>query len=820
MLYLDSQVGPINGLTIFRDHAQDDLFYYINDRPRLAVNNGVPEMIFLKYKRDITDNPNLAAEDKERLGGGFLAFTVDLGVDDEVLQDAKRKIGAANLVPVLFQKGTVRLSITKDVAAQPDAPAGSTPGATFFEAVLGASKPSLVGDNRATFGVVLDHEGATLIEAALKAGMSPIGVIYDLEYLGLRPAFQVNIHADYKRVYTELDIQFGVKAAYGPIAVAADVDMAWQKLRENGSISIEVKKFTDDADLRKQADAAFDWFKTQLMQDFFKSSMEPPMFLKQGQTGGLLGSLQSLLGPLTQTQQGSSKPVMGQPTTEAPTVAAPPVGTNAGMTSLATENQGQVAGSGTAGSRSAANKATPGLGLQVGFSLKRIEQDELKERDFDYSEESAVVRPAAPQGLFSTLVAGLDLKRAIKEIDLDDDFFKHINAEFILGADIEAEKMATVIVNVEYPGGRVEGVQPTQVAGFSFSKNDKTSKRFKTFLDDKMNLSYRYKVGVDFTGDAEWIGEEPHYESEWETTTAGSVSVNPFDAFDRFDLEVLLSKEVPATVKQVQVELVYEDPGSGFKAAKAMIFTPGDPGQHWKLRFKETNLKTFKSRVTFFMENNLRVEGEWVQSEPITTESGSLVINSPFHNEITVRVVPMLEQEEIADASVELLYKEDDTGYEHRASITYTPAEAPTTKLVTIPTISPTPTGVVATKMVVRADGSVFAGQPETLTGTTTATIVSDGPRDVRKIKVKLASPDLATQGLIAVRVRLVATGENGDRDEVFFTGAVAEEVVTLALPDDGHTYSFEVIGYTPLGVPRAGLTGTIADNPLLIPLP
>jgi hypothetical protein len=820
VLYLDSQVGPINGLTIFRDHAQDDLFYYINERPRLAVNNGVPEMIFLKYKRDITDNPNMAPEDKERLGGGFLAFTVDLGVDETVLKDAKSKIGAANLVPVLFQKGTVRLSIAKDVAAQPDAPAGGTPGAAFFEAVLGATKPSLVGDNRATFGVVLDHEGATMVEAALKAGMSPIGVIYDLEYLGLRPAFEVSIHADYKRVYTELDIQFGVKAAYGPIAVAADVDMAWQKLRENGSISIKVKKFTDDSDLRKQADAAFDWFKTQLMQDFFKTSMEPPMFLKQGQTGGLLGTLQSLLGPLTQTQQGSSRPVRGQPTTEAPTVAAPPVGANAGMTSLATENQGQVASSGTAGSGSAANRATPGLGIQVGFSLKRIEQDELKERDFDYSEESAVVRPAAPQGLFSTLVAGLDLKRAIREINLDDDFFKRINAEFILGADIEAEKMATVIVNVEYPGGRPEGVQPTQVKGFSFSKNDKTSKRFETFLDDKKNLSYRYKVGVDFTGDAEWIGEEPHYESEWETTTAGSVSVNPFDAFDRFDLEVLLSKEVPATVKQAQVELVYEDPGTGFKAARTMNFVPGDPSQHWKLRFKETNLKTFKSRVTFFMENNLRVEGAWVQSEPITTESGSLVINSPFRNEISVRVVPMLDQQDIADASVELVYREDDTGYEHRASIAYTPADAPTVQVVRIPTISPTPDGVIVTKTVVRADGSVFAGEPETVTGTATATIVSDGPRDVRKIKVKLASNDFAAAGLIAVRVRLVAAVEDGDRDEVFFAGAVAEETVTLALPDEGHTYSFEVIGYTPLGVPRVGLTGTTADNPLVIPLP
>jgi len=216
VLYLDAPIGPINGLMFFRDHADDSLFYYANDRPRLARNDGLPEFVFLKYKRDITDNPSMSAEDKERLGGGFLAFTVDLSVDEDALKAARGRLaafasGTPKLSPVQYRKGTVRLSITKDVADQADAPAGTAPGTRFFEQVYGATKPSLIGDNRATFGVVLDHEGATLMEAALRSGISPIGVIYDLEYLGLRPAFDVKIHADYKRIYTHLETQFGIK---------------------------------------------------------------------------------------------------------------------------------------------------------------------------------------------------------------------------------------------------------------------------------------------------------------------------------------------------------------------------------------------------------------------------------------------------------------------------------------------------------------------------------------------------------------------------------------------------------------------------------
>ena len=62
MLYLDAPIGPINGLTIFRDHANPSAFYYISERPRLSRNEGGrPEFVFLVYARDITDKMLLAA---------------------------------------------------------------------------------------------------------------------------------------------------------------------------------------------------------------------------------------------------------------------------------------------------------------------------------------------------------------------------------------------------------------------------------------------------------------------------------------------------------------------------------------------------------------------------------------------------------------------------------------------------------------------------------------------------------------------------------------------------------------------------------------
>lgn len=830
MLYLDAPIGPINGLMIFRDNADDSLFYYANDRPRLARNDGVPEFVYLKYKRDITDNPSMSAEDKERLGGGFLAFTVDLSVDPDKLEAVRKRLaafagGTPKLTPIQYTDGTVRLSITKDVAGQADAPAGTTAGSTFFEQVYGATKPSLLGDNRATFGVVLDHEGATLMEAALKSGVSPIGVIYaDMKYLGLRPAFDVHIEADYHRIYTDLEMQFGLKASYGPIAAGVDIDLAWQKLKDDGSITVQVISYTDDADLRRQADAAFDWFKTQLLQDFFKSSLEPPSFMRQGQ-GGLLGSLTQLLGPMTQAQpqQGPSLPVMGQPTNAAPTVAAPPLGANSGLTSLADGNKTQAAaaGAGTGTAQRPTGQPSPGIGLQIGFSLKRIEQEELKHRSFDYSEQSAVERTASPQGLFSTLVDGLDLRRAIKEINLDDDFFKRIDATFTLAADLAAEKIAAVTVNVEYPADRAPGVQPEQVAGFAFTPTDAGPKKFETFLNEHLDLRYRYKVAVDFAGDSDWEGDEPHFETDWITTTGPAVDVNPFAAVDRFDLEVLPAGDLKGTeVLQVQVELLYEDGPTGFKAARTMTFEPGAAGQHWKLRFGESASKTYQYRLTYFLPNNVRVTGEWVTSEPVTTEAGSLVVHSPYRGEVDVRVVPVLDPSLIIEADLDVFYKEADSGYERRQSVTLTGGVATAGQTVTVPTLAATPAAVLTTTTVIRQDGSVFQGVP-TAVPPERVVLLTDGPGLPFRMTVKLGS-DLAAAGLAGLRVTLRGEGENGDREEVFF-GPQDPPTRSVALAPSGEgdfKYSYEVEGYTTAGLPRPGVGGTTDVRTLVVPLP
>jgi hypothetical protein len=828
MLYLDSPVGSIAGLTLFRDHANPNLFYYACERPRLAMNEGVPEFVFLVYKRDITDNPNLTPEAKQQLGGGFLAFTVDLSVDDVQLKEVRRRLGqfadgTVELAPLPYRSGTVRLSITKDTAEAPGAAAETPKGVSFFEEVYGTSKPSLLGGNRATFGVMMDHEGALLMEAALKSGISPIGVIYDLEYLGMRPAFNVKITADYKRIYNHLEMQFGIRGGVGPITAAVDIGMAWQKLREDGSIKVEVTNFTDDENFRKQADAAFDWFKTELLRDFFKSSLEPPSFMKQGQSSNMLGALQSLLGPLTESQQGPTRPAMGVPTTLAPTPSAPPTSLDSGTQTTADRNKSATAAA--APQDSAAKPAANGtqFGLQIGFSLKMYQQEELKTRSFEYSMQAAVSRTAAPQGLFSTIVNGMDLSRAIKHVSLDDDFFKHVNAKFQLGADLAASQIELVSINIEYPGVRPDGVQPEQVGGITFTPQDNGAKSFRTFLNDALDLRYRYKMDIHFAQTSDWEGNEPHYTSGWIVETGQAPQVNPFDAVDQLQIEVSLGSTVTAPVQQVQIDLVYDDPAVGMRAERSMTFKPGDPTKNWRLRFPEGAIHSFKHRVTYFLDDNVRHRTDWIESGAITTEAISLIIPGPFLNTMKIPVLSLLDPASIIEASVDVLYVDAARGYEWRGRTVFGPdsQNQSRSREISIPTLDPIPHGVTYSVTVVRADGTVLE-VPSREIRPGEKIIVSDGVGQTRIIRIELANTNLEAAGLVAVRVRVRGQGEDADHDDVIFRpGDVSPKSVMLVQPIEGaFTYSYEVEGYTAFGVPKAGVRTDTQDLKLVVGLP
>jgi hypothetical protein len=823
MLYLDEPIGPIKGLMIYRDQQNKSLFHYVPERPRLARNDGVPEFVLLKYKRDITDNPNFDPETKQALGGGLLSFTVDLSIDDEQLQEVKRELsqfaeGTVQLAPIQFRKGSVRLSISKDEADSPDAEPDQPRGLRFFEEVYGTNKPSLFGFNRATFTVVLGQEEVTLFEEGFRSGVSPIGVIYDLEFLGLRPAFNVRITADYERIYTQLEIGLAARGQIQVISLAAEINLAFQRLREEGVIKVEVVNFTDDADLRKQADEAFKWFKQDLLKDLFKTALEPPSFMKQPAGQGLVGQLQNLFRGLAEGQTGSSRPQRTTPTT-APVNAASGASTMQSAAPSTTQTNRAVSNAATQGEGSGSSGENRGLSpFQIAFTLKYLDARERRKRTFEYSMQAAVAREAAPQGLFSTMIEGIDLGRAIKSVSLDDDFFKRLVATVTMGTNLEAAGISSVAVNLEYPGERFPAEEPTHVDGFVFSPSNLAPKTFTTWLNDRKSLDYRYKMDVFFRPDSAYLGKDDHVLTDWIVTRTRQLPLDPLGKMDLFTLEISLGEIDSDEVSQVQVECLYEDTNNDFEAQKAFLLKPNEASQHWRLRLSDADQNTYKYRVTYFLKDNLRVQTDWQDSQ-----DPSLIINEPFRNTFDIRLVPLLDQENLVEAIVDMTYRDEETGYERRLQEVFSPTapEGLNSRPISIPTLTENPENYTYELTVIRLDGSVYQSEP--VISNDSVILITDGPGRTRRIRVNLGGQDMISAGLIAVKVNLTGPGDQPDRESVIFSPSQhREQTVSLVQPHEGDvfTYSYKVTGYNIQGEALPGDSGESSDTTLFIRMP
>ena len=834
MLYLDQPIGPLRGLMIYRDHEDKGLFYYGKDSPRLSLINGRPEFMFLKYRRDITDNPDF--QEGDSLGGGYIAFTVDLGVDEAVLNQVKgdlRKFaeGEVKLAPIPYRDGTVRLSWAKDAAQEtpgegggegPEANEPAPPrGMKLFEEIMGTTQPSLMGDNRATFALLVDREAATLLEAGIRTGLSPISVIYSLSFLGLRPAFRVKVTANYKRIYNHLETELGVRGQIQAISLAADIQAAFQKLKDKGEVKVEVMNFTDDSDLKQKADEAWQWFEQKMLNDFFEPALDPPSFMTRTTGGGLgmLGQLQNLFGSLNPPAQtgGTLAPALGAPTTAAPTVAPAPAGLSDNVPPTSQTNQTLAAANAGSGGAHGPSGAAGMAPFQVAFSLKFFHQEEERERVFDYSMQSAVEQKAAPQGMFGSVVDGFALHRMIREVNLDDDFFNRLIVGVSMGADLTNTGISAVAVNLEYPGERKANETAEHVDGFLFRAGEAQTgdgvRTFTTFLNKERDLDYRYQMDVTFTPNSEFVGKDSQVRTGWIVARERQLTLSPLDQVELMDVEIALGDMDTEEIVQVEVELEYDDPGSGFRVEKTVLMKPNNPPVRWKLRLGNDAKREYRFRRRYFFKTgNVQLQTDWE-----TTQDPALIINEPFQGERNVRLFPLLDANNLLEAVVDLDYHEPQTGYRRKFQRVLTGPVLAGQSIV-IPTVLPDPAPISFEATIIHADGSVF--QSGTITTPDNVALVSEGAGTTQRIRVRL--PNNSVGALVAIKVDLTGMGEEPDTTTALFTPSqTADQTVALAQPAANQMrYTYQVTGYDFQGQPIAGATGQTGDQTFIVPLP
>ena len=227
-ILLDDSVQAA-GLTLYRDLRKEDVYYYLPNRPRLAVNDrGEPAFSFTRWVKNVRSAGD-AEEVREGEGGGFVHFLVELTVDDETLARARRELrrvkpGATLQGAVGYRSGRMALVVTDP----------SEDG--LVTEVLGVGQAPLLG-GRAGVGLTLSKDGARVFWQAFQEQASPpLGFSFlDMEVAGFREKTGVVIRADLEKIYKHKAFAAGVASTY----FGAEIEAAFDDLRESGAITEE-----------------------------------------------------------------------------------------------------------------------------------------------------------------------------------------------------------------------------------------------------------------------------------------------------------------------------------------------------------------------------------------------------------------------------------------------------------------------------------------------------------------------------------------------------------------------------------------------------
>jgi hypothetical protein len=292
MLSLDKPAVRAGGLLVWTDHADAGQFYYAAPDPSIATAAGRPMYELFEYAVALEHSPLSGTTIPDELGAGFLTMGVDCRLNDATRAKAVRELAdlagrdpaAVSLAPIPYTSGAVSV-IALDAAtgtAAAGAAAVTVPGRPqLVRNVVAGGPPALLGDLRSIFSVSLSQDGVAFLEGILADGATPVGVVYDLRFLGLRPSVEAVVHADVTRVYEE----FGGGLSAGCVYFRAEVDAALTSLRQKGAIDVRLTTQATGEEAAKAEELAMSLFKDRIVTELFQPAPTPPNLSLPGLPG-------------------------------------------------------------------------------------------------------------------------------------------------------------------------------------------------------------------------------------------------------------------------------------------------------------------------------------------------------------------------------------------------------------------------------------------------------------------------------------------------------------------------------------------------------
>lgn len=592
MLYLNPPYHIINGVSVFADHADPLQFYYLPMMPKLTMlkdpksGKRIPQIQVIKFRGRAG-------------GGGFLNFDCNIGVEQDVLDDVRAELkrlqrlsATPRLGPVPLVGGTVKMMLFGTQSGEP--PTDQTPDARFVLKVNHHASPAMYGDNQAAFSVRLDEEGVTLLDKALQGEMSPIGVVYSLNFLALRPAYHVKLKIDWDRVQKHMDETFSTKVFFSSTEITKAVD----ELVDNRAIDLQVDTFVPEGDdstagITGRRDQAINDVREMMTNAYFEPSLKP---MDRGKDGW---------DKATQLAQDLS------------TMAV-----------------------------------TGGWASVASFGYKKMDYRRMDKKvlNVNMSERTTVQRTIAPQGHLAGLFRilqdeGLDVNRFILQADLDDPWFARRKVAVISRAAFEEDSIGSLNVNLRYNNEPknviLDPATPRAELDWA-SRIEGGSMRREVTFDYKVTFK-----GIDGAERPLSLTSRP------QVVEVDNLEIDPRELYAIEHVPVIALGFPWKQYPNVEVQLRYSDPGNGINQIDNFILNERKQEDVWRMFVRDRARLRFQYKLIFRAANHKDVTMSWVE-----TDEMQVVVRNPFPRQRTLMIVPNFRWAEVERAFVDVSYED------------------------------------------------------------------------------------------------------------------------------------------------------------------
>ena len=267
---------------------------------------------------------------------------------------------------------------------------------------------------------------------------------------------------------------------------------------------------------------------------------------------------------------------------------------------------------------------------------------------------SVVEWPVHPQGTLQTFLSGLsaqEMRKYVRQIDLDDDFYKTMGLKVTAFADWEGEPIDFIEVQLLYSGRNENNQAVEKTESFTFTKESSTGEWDPSLIGAKREYEYRYRVG--------FTGREPGDWTRWERSKSPHLNVSVADPGKVSVMVVPGSLNFDDVVEQVQVELSYSDPGDDIGEEATVIVLNDAAGSQTFERYIFTEWDNpVKYKMRFFLK-----DGQQIETDEEETLSRQLLVNAPLFDTLDVRMVPTGLWEEVVQSVISLRYEDEANDY-------------------------------------------------------------------------------------------------------------------------------------------------------------